>query len=135
MHLKAFVDKESEERRREACKKLKDYIDTYLLTGVEKDIIILGDFNDELEDPPQDNVFQNFLSDSLNYEFLELSNVAVATYIGNFESSIDHILITNNVRNEYNKGLTHVLKIDQDFSKYIDYISDHRPVLAQFFIF
>ena len=26
-------------------------------------------------------------------------------------------------------------KIDEEFSHYVDYISDHRPVLARFFIF
>lgn len=135
LHLKAFADPECEERRREACEKLKNYIDTYLLTGAEKDILILGDFNDELDDPPHDNVFQVFLDDSLNYEFLTLPIADEPTYISNFGSSIDHLLITNDARNEYDGGLTRVLKIDEEFSHYVDYISDHRPVLARFFIF
>ncbi len=135
LHLKAFVDAESEGRRREACEKLKDYIDTYLLTGAEKDILILGDFNDELDDPPHDNVFQVFLDDSLNYEFLTLPIADEPTYIGNFGSSIDHLLITTDARNEYGGGLTCVLKIDEEFSHYVNYISDHRPVLTRFFIF
>jgi len=134
-HLKAFMDEESKERRREACEKLKNYTDTYLLTSIEKDILILGDFNDELDDPSEDNVFQVFLDDTLNYEFLTLPIAEEPTYIGGFKSSIDHLLITNDSRYEYAGGLTRVLKIDKEFSKYSDYISDHRPVLARFFIF
>ena len=57
------------------------------------------------------------------------------TYIsGNYLSTIDHILITDDVRAEYEGGLIQVIKPDLEFSKYEDYISDHRPVLAQFFI-
>jgi len=135
LHLKAFVDAESEGRRREACEKLKKYIDTYLLNGSERDILIVGDFNDELIDPPQENVFKIFLEDSLNYQFLTLPLAAESTYIGNFRSAIDHVLITDDVRDEYQNGSTHILKIDQEFSKYVNYISDHRPVLAQFYVF
>jgi endonuclease/exonuclease/phosphatase family metal-dependent hydrolase len=135
LHLKAFVETESKSRRSEACEKLKYYIDTYLLSGAEKDIIILGDLNDELDDPPQENVFKVFLDDSLNYQFLTLPLAAEPTLIGEFESSIDHLLITDGVRDEYDEGFTQVLKIDEEFSSYCDIISDHRPVLTQFFIF
>ena len=133
LHLKAFGDQESESRRRTACEKLKDYIDNSLLTESEKDIIVLGDFNDQLDDPPQDNVFEAFLSDTLNYDFLTLPLTDEPTYINNYFSSIDHVLITNDVRVEYNSGDTQVLKIDEEFSDYLNYISDHRPVLSRFF--
>ena len=133
LHLKAFSDEESESRRRLACEILKDYIDTTLLTGNEKDVIVLGDFNDELDDPAEDNVFESFLSDTTNYQFLTLPLTDEATYIKNFSSSIDHILITDDVRNEYSNGTTQVMKIDEEFSDYINYISDHRPVLSRFF--
>jgi len=135
LHLKAFVDEESEARRRNACEKLKSYIDTYLLTGAEKDVIILGDFNDELDDPPSDNIFGIFLKDSLNYKFLTFSLTDKPTYIGQNESSIDHLLITRRGKDEFNAGLTQVLRIDEEFSDYFYTISDHRPVLTQFFIF
>lgn len=135
LHLKAFNDEESVERRRQACQKLKNYISTYFLTGAEKDILIVGDFNDELDDPVEENIFQEFLNDMANYEFLTLATKDIPTYIGNFESSIDHILISDNSKDEYQGGNIQVLKIDEAFSKYVDYVSDHRPVLARFFIF
>jgi endonuclease/exonuclease/phosphatase family metal-dependent hydrolase len=135
LHLKAFDDAESKSRRQKACQQLKNYIDTYLLTAAEKDIIILGDFNDELDDPLQNNIFAIFLNDSTNYQFLTLPLTGEATYIDKFESTVDHLLITNDAKIEYNGGVTQVLKIDMEFPEYLNYISDHRPVLAQFFIF
>lgn len=135
LHLKAFIDKESEDRRREACQKLEEYISTYLLTGAEKDILIVGDFNDELDDPVEENIFNVFLDDSSNYECLTLPTKGIPTYIGNFESSVDHIFISGDTRDEYQGGYLQILKIDEMFSNYVDYVSDHRPVLARFFIF
>ena len=35
----------------------------------------------------------------------------------------------------YQGGYLQILKIDEMFSNYVDYVSDHRPVLARFFIF
>lgn len=135
VHLKAFPDEESEGRRREACKKLKNYIDTQILTSSDKDVILLGDFNDDPEDPPEDNVFATFISDSSNYQILTPSSPGIYSYIGNYKSNIDHIIITDDVREEYTNGSTQILDIDSEFTDYVKYISDHRPVLAQFFVF
>ena len=135
LHLKAFEDSESESRRRDACVKLYNYINSDLLTSNDSDVIVLGDMNDEVDDPPESNVFSVFLADSTHYEFITLPIANEPTYIGgNYLSTIDHILITDDVRAEFNEGLIQVLKPDLEFPKYESYISDHRPVLAQFFI-
>ncbi len=135
VHLKAFIDEESQSRRRTACQKLKYYTDNYLISGFEKDVVILGDFNDELNDYSDDNIFSTFLTDSANYYFLTYPLTDQPTYIGQYTSAIDHILVSADVLNEYTGGKTSVLKIDEEFSDYRDIISDHRPVLAQFFLF
>lgn len=135
LHLKAFEDSESESRRRDACAKLYNYINLNLLSGEDTDVIVLGDMNDEVDDPPPSNVFSVFLADTANYEFITLPIANEPTYIGgSYLSTIDHILITDDVRVEFNQGLVQVLKPDLEFPKYESYISDHRPVLAQFFI-
>jgi len=135
LHLKAFFDKESENRRRVATQKLADYISTYLLASAEKDILIVGDFNDKIDDPVEENIFQVFLDDSTNYQCLTFPTKDIPTYIGNFKSSVDHIIISGDTRDEYYGGDIQVLKIDEVFKNYVEYISDHRPVLARFFIF
>lgn len=135
VHLKAFDDDQSQIRRHDACRKLKEYIDSKLLTSSEKDIVLLGDFNDEVIDPAGKNIFQPFIEDSLHYQILTRSLKQIPTYIGDIRSHLDHILITDDVRKEYAQGITEVLQIDQEYPLYIEYISDHRPVLARFFIF
>jgi len=134
LHLKAFGDQDSENRRRDACEKLKDYIDTQLISGLEKDVIVLGDMNDEIDDPPANNVFQVFLDDATEYQFLTMPLIGQASYPG-FNSLIDHILISSDALPEYSGGSTQILNLDFEFSEYSTLISDHRPVLAKFYVF
>jgi exonuclease III len=136
LHLKAFGGSENEARRRSACEKLKNYLDVEIANGLDKDFMVIGDWNDNLKDPLSQNVFQVFLNDSLNYTFLTsgLADDPVnnATYIGGYQSVIDHILISQDVIPDYANGKTEVLKIDLFFSAYLNEVSDHRPVAALF---
>ena len=60
---------DEEYRRRQASILLKDFIDnTYPNTNV----ILMGDLNDIITDPPLHNVFQNFLDDPDNYRFVDM---------------------------------------------------------------
>lgn len=137
-HLKALEGEENEARRRSACEELKRYLDQQIVSNADKDFIVIGDWNDELDDPVADNVFQVFLNDPQNYWFLTEIFARNAsnnnTYIG-FPSVIDHILITGDLRNEYTGGTIQVLKIDQQFSAYVYEVSDHRPVGVRFPVF
>ena len=137
LHLKAYGDAESEARRRSACVKLKSYLDGELVTSADKDYVVVGDWNDELTDPPADNVFQVFLDDPTDYRFLTLDLPSGDyTYIGgSFRSNIDQILITADAEVEYDSGTTSVIKIDQYFNAYVNEVSDHRPVGSVFPVF
>ncbi|HHJ51865.1 MAG TPA: hypothetical protein ENJ89_01610 [Caldithrix abyssi] len=135
VHLKAYDDSESEQRRKAAMDSLKNYIDEQLALGGEQDFILLGDFNDHLEDPPEDNIFQKMLDDSATYTFLTEPLVGIqGSYIGyNEPNLIDHICVTNDALNEYgDQGTTQVLYLDNENSAYPDEVSDHRPVLSSF---
>jgi hypothetical protein len=101
----------------------------------DKDAIILGDFNDELNDPPEENIFQIFLEDTTHFQCLTQSIIGDTTYIGAYGGFIDHIIISYDQGKWNQNGSSQVLRIDQEFPLYLDYISDHRPVLVQFFIF
>lgn len=136
LHLKAFSDTDSETRRRNAILQLKEYVDHEVDYTIERDFIILGDFNDELSDPqPTPNVFTPILQAPDDYTFLTLPLAgSSASYIfGKTPSLIDHILITQDAIDEYGaSGATRVLYLDSNLSNYTGLISDHRPVLAQF---
>jgi endonuclease/exonuclease/phosphatase family metal-dependent hydrolase len=133
-HLKAGSDEASRLRREAAIIMLKDYLDTNVPISGDQDWIVLGDWNDELDDPISENVFTPLLNDSLNYTFLTLplaGNPYWASY-PSWNSLIDHIMITNDALTEYDDGTTITLRLDDEYSNYLNMVSDHRPVMAQF---
>jgi endonuclease/exonuclease/phosphatase family metal-dependent hydrolase len=135
LHLKAEIGEEDEARRREACRKLKAHVDAMLGAGIETEVFIVGDFNDRLSDPPDDNVFTVFLDDGQNYEFLSRSLEDEGEYsIIPWGTVLDHILITADLRDDYAGGRIVAAPLDLQITDY-DYereISDHRPVVAVF---
>ncbi|MBC8386761.1 MAG: hypothetical protein H8E13_01765 [Actinobacteria bacterium] len=68
-HFKAMSGQENEDRRREACIKLNDYIQENHLNDM---VIVLGDLNDELIDIEENNVFQIFLDNPEQYRFTDM---------------------------------------------------------------
>lgn len=137
IHLKAFGGDDNLERRREAAESLKTYMDERIATETEKDYIVVGDWNDEIDDPPEENAFTVFLDDSTGYKFLteELAgNYYYASY-PSYGSLIDHILISADCMEEYEGGTTTTLRLDDYIIDYFDTVSDHRPVMATFPVF
>jgi len=125
----------SEQRRADASYYLDGYISNNLYN---ENVIVVGDFNDSLID--DDNVFDVFLNKPEDYAFADypmaqqdnnpLSYWSFPTY----PSHIDHILISNELFDEYqNEGSTcSTLLVDQNFPNYDSYddnVSDHRPVI------
>jgi len=139
-HFKAFSGAENEAERRIASEKIENYINEYL---EDLNVIVLGDFNDELNDEETVNVFQNFIIDSTNYKFVDM-DIAYGSS-NNFSwpgwhqstynsAHFDHILITNELFDEFKNEGSFVQTIhleeyfDNGWTEYENYISDHRPV-------
>jgi endonuclease/exonuclease/phosphatase family metal-dependent hydrolase len=141
-HLKAFGDNyidetdpwDEEYRRRLACQELDAYISTNL--GDEK-VIVLGDFNDQIAEPEEYNVFLSFLDKPDEYQFSDMAiaqnpiNSAVSYPSSN--SHIDHILITNELFGSFASegSLCRVINVENWFGSwaaYSDQLSDHRPL-------
>lgn len=130
---------DEETRRRDASKLLKDYVDSIL---PDERVIIPGDLNDLLIDPGN-NVFQSLIDDAANYLFADmdiaLANPSEWSYPG-WPSHIDHILISNELFNEFINNPSNVttIKIDDylpgGFNEYNSKISDHRPVALRLFV-
>src|SRR5688572_24549063 len=70
VHHKAQPDTESRERRRAANERIDQWIRAQMETGDERDFVVVGDYNDRLEDRPGENVFQVFLDQPELYFFL-----------------------------------------------------------------
>jgi endonuclease/exonuclease/phosphatase family metal-dependent hydrolase len=135
-HLKAMPDSESEERRRQACLRLDQYIEDFL---VDENVIILGDLNDVLTDTEECNVFWNFLEDSNNYLFADMEIALGSDEFWSYQpdpylSHLDHMLITNELFDEFSAygSVVSTILIDRfmdgGFNDYDTNISDHRPV-------
>lgn len=125
---------DEETRRFRAMNTLKGYMDNFL-SG--RRVIMLGDLNDEIQEPLPQNVFQQFIQDSANYKFVDLA-IANASPQGwsypRWPSHLDHILINQAVYYAYNQPETEVrcFSIDEylpgGLAEYEQKISDHRPL-------
>ena len=131
--LDFYSELDEEKRRYNASNVLKEYIDTNLS---DKNVIVLGDLNDDITEAPQNNVFQMILDDSENYMFVDLEiangNISEWSY-PSWPSHLDHIIITNELFDEFNNAnYVQTLQLEEslngEWNEYDQYISDHRPV-------
>jgi exonuclease III len=147
MHLKAYGDNiidetdpnDEEVRRRYACELLDEYISENFS---DSKVIIVGDMNDQIQEPLSSNVFTPFLDKPEEYLFADMPIARNLTqqncsYPG-YMSHIDHILITNELFTSLSNASNYVRTINMEnyiaggMTSYDDYISDHRPVGARF---
>ena len=128
VHLKCCND--GFERRLESAQILSDYINANL----DQNIIIGGDFNDEITDPQQNNSLWP-LVESDNAYFVT-TNISTTNYYNTFISGsfIDHILITPNLFSINQNSIVETLRLDDMIGGYELYISDHRPLFYSIYI-
>ena len=123
---------DEENRRLRAVNLLKTYIDSIFSNDK---VIVVGDWNDILNDPTPNNVFNSFLNDS-DYLFVDFpialgssANFSFPTW----PSHLDHILISDELFADFSKPNSELscIRIDDYMSSWSAYdynISDHRPV-------
>jgi endonuclease/exonuclease/phosphatase family metal-dependent hydrolase len=139
LHLKASGDNyidyndywDEEVRRKDAL----DAIDNYIQDNLDgRNVIVLGDFNDEVQEPVSTNVFTSFINnaDYVIADYEMTNNVEDYSYPG-WPSHLDHIIINSNLFDEFDseKSNCFTVKIDNNISSYASLISDHRPVLIK----
>jgi len=137
MHMKAYGDQQSYNRRVAASGRLKNYIDYSALHN--KPVIVLGDFNDELVGSTYAgnlSPYDNFLQDTDDYFFpsLAVEQAGISTYIGFTPgSNLDHILITNELIPAYiGASADCYTELTQAFPGFAYNTSDHLPIFARF---
>lgn len=133
VHMKAFGDQESWQRRTEAAKRIKNHIDFTSLAS--KPVFLLGDFNDELTASTyagQTSPYQIFLDDPDDYTALTwpLELAGGSSFQGG--SFLDHIVVTNEADDLWLRGSTRVLTNLVTVNSYYARTSDHLPVMASF---
>ena len=124
------------ERRKKSVAELHEYLSLGMEMG-EENIIVLGDWNDQIDDVGVVQSFTAFLDDPQNFRFVTdiiASDVEQASY-PSWPSFLDHILIAKGFFDEFeNNSSIETLPVADWLGSWEEYeliISDHRPVLMQ----
>jgi len=139
VHMKAFGDLDSYNRRVDASNRLKNNID---FLRPNDPIVVLGDMNDELLRSiagGRTSPYQNFVDDTAAYAFLTLplDQQNIDTFCGNSScstgSTLDHILITDELFSAYEASSSaRFEELLTSITGYTASTSDHLPVFARF---
>lgn len=140
LHMKAFDDLDSYNKRVNAASRLKNHIDFGTLN--REPVIVLGDLNDELGRSiaaGQPSPYDNFVQDTTHYSFLTkgLDEANVHTFCNNSTcssgSTLDHLLITEELVPHYEaNSVARYTELTTAISSYTSTTSDHLPVFARF---
>ncbi len=130
VHLKAFSDPESDERRRQAFVLLQNYVDSVVNSGNAPDeVVVLGDFNERLDNTAGQRNWAPFLDTSKYVVRTQpLSDRGESSFISNSNAILDHIVTTRGFDDEVGAGTIVIPRVDDDVPNYRDDVSDHRPV-------
>ena len=126
-------ESDEETRRYRAINYIKDYLEDEL---AGERVFLVGDFNDELTDNINDNVFRKLLDNPDDYVFTDMEIAEGNSFdwsYPNWPSHLDHIMVTNELFSalEDSNSETTVIRIENfmgGFTTYDSKISDHRPV-------
>jgi hypothetical protein len=138
--LNASDTSDEEYRRKKAMELIEEYIE---INWSNKNVVVLGDFNDLIQDSEQNNIFQSIIDQPLFYRFADYDisfNESQNWSFPSWPSDLDHILVTNELFDELQHGSTIVKTILIDnyfangFNGYDNCISDHRPVGLKFLL-
>lgn len=133
VHMKAFTDVDSYNRRVAASVALKEYLDTTYPTDR---VLVLGDFNDDVDlsiSSGRASPYANFVSDPERYSFptATLSANRIPTTVG-FPDAVDHQLATNEQAALLIASSVNIVRLDQSIARYADVTTDHYPVVASY---
>ncbi|HTE53263.1 MAG TPA: lamin tail domain-containing protein [Kofleriaceae bacterium] len=131
LHMKAFGDAESRQRRADAAVALKGFLDE---TYPSEKVIVLGDWNDDLDaSGTRPSPFANFVGDPAHYTFptRRLTDDGVGTTCSS-TNTIDHQMVTNELAADDETGSVEAYELEDQVAGYCDNTSDHFPVLVRY---
>lgn len=137
LHMKAFADQASYDKRQRAGTALKNYLDANLPT---QHVFVVGDWNDDVDvsitngstGTPLPSPYEGFVADSSHYTFVTrpLSLAGEGSTTG-FPDMIDHTLATDELMVDYVPSSAQVLRPTW-IPDYDGTTSDHYPVLSRY---
>lgn len=133
LHMKAFNDATSWQKRVNASNALKAYLDA---TWPTQKVIVVGDWNDDVDTSitaGKATPFANFVNDAADYAFptraLSLAGISSTT---SYPDLIDHHLATNELYGTLVPASAQVYRVDSYIASYDATTSDHFPVLSRY---
>ena len=128
---------DEENRRLQSNLLLKDYITA---NHPDARVLVVGDFNDSLDDPFADNVFLDFLLADDQWEFADL-DIATGPSAGwsmpGFPAHVDHILVSNELFSSLT-GPNYLIEVSPlgdylpgGLNQYLTTLSDHLPEVVR----
>jgi hypothetical protein len=131
VHLKAGGGTEDANRRFASCEELEGYV----VSHPNDNIIILGDYNDEITDPQSSNSLWPLVnSNSVEFVTASIANIDYYDSYPSWPSFIDHISVSQQLFDEMVGSSIKTIRID-DYTGYTNFqnnFSDHRPVIWSF---
>ena len=129
-------------RRKDGAKELKDTLDASFNAA---NIIILGDYNDDLDSTISEGVnpalssYDDLVKDSTDADRYKavsmiLSNTGHNSLIG-YSDFIDHVIISNELEADYINGTVRLIREVNDWiTNYATTTADHMPVLSRYLL-
>lgn len=139
VHLKAGTGYEDQQRRRAASELLEQHVYD-LVSGGDSNVIVLGDFNNEIDsdEPEERMVLDAWLSrpDSYTFATQALADGGAFSFVPS-HVLLDQIVTTASLVDERAGGTTVIPRLDQaaNIFNYVDGVSDHLPVATTMPIF
>ncbi|GMQ27484.1 DUF5689 domain-containing protein [Algoriphagus confluentis] len=130
IHAKSGSSNEDLARRRFDNQALKDTLDAYY---GDQNIILLGDYNDDLDESigSGPSTYELFINDpDFNGITISLSEAGLRSFIFN-DNMIDHITISNELYDNYLEGSETLFIPFNLIPNYANTTSDHLPVSAR----
>ena len=123
------------QRRLDASQILVDYLDNQINSGLQNNIIVGGDFNDEITDSNNQNSLLPLVnSNNIYFVTTPLVNDDYYNSFPSYPSFLDHILVSSSFVKK-DTYFIDTIPIDDymgGFDIYESYISDHMPVYLSF---
>jgi hypothetical protein len=136
LHMKAFEDQVSYDRRQRAGAALKSYLDSVLPSSR---VFVVGDWNDDVDvsisrdgGVPLPSPYENFVAAPNDYSFITRPlSLAGESSTTSFPDMIDHTLASNEAVADYVPNSVRVLRPTW-IPDYDGTTSDHYPVLSRY---
>lgn len=130
VHLKAGGDDSDRTRRRLAVQDLDAHVRGLLAAGDDADIMLLGDFNEAVDNPTSLAVWAPLIDAPDIYQLRTLALSGSAYSYVPFARLIDHVVATRSLDDELADLPATIPPLHHEITGYLGSVSDHLPVVT-----